>query len=195
MAEGESTGKGITGFLSKDTAGLPNWAWLLVVGAGVAAVYIVPKFLPGSSSGTSSSTSSTGSTSGLGLAVDPTTGLPYAVEGLVPSGGTAGGTLPVNGAFPPPPSGLQQMQPYTSEDFRTANGTNDTFQGYSSYFGTPLARLQDLNPQLYQQYGATGVLPQGTQIAVMANTIQPPTPQAYTPAWPGGTQQVRLTSG
>jgi LysM repeat protein len=81
----------ISGFLGKDTAGLPNWAWLVVVGAGLAAAYIVPKFF-GSSASTPSSTSTTASTdtTGLGLAIDPTTGLPYAVEGLVPSGAMTG---------------------------------------------------------------------------------------------------------
>jgi hypothetical protein len=38
-------GKGISGFLSQKTAGLPNWAWLLVVAAGIAAAVIIPKFL------------------------------------------------------------------------------------------------------------------------------------------------------
>ena len=32
--------------------------------------------------------------SGLGLAIDPTTGLPYAVQGLVPSGGSSGNSGP-----------------------------------------------------------------------------------------------------
>lgn len=86
--------KGAIGeFFGRDTAGLPNWAWVLIVGAGIAAAYIVPKLL-GNATGTSSqdaaSTGTGTNASGLGLAIDPTTGLPYAVEGLVPSGGTAG---------------------------------------------------------------------------------------------------------
>lgn len=78
-------------FLSKDTAGLPNWAWLLIIGAGIAAAYIVPKIF-GSITGSGSTTSTDSGTpaSNLGLAVDPSTGLPYAVEGLVPSGAYAG---------------------------------------------------------------------------------------------------------
>lgn len=87
---------GIQGFLGKDTAGLPNWGWMLVIVGGIAAAYFVPKFLGGQSSSTSSTDQSAqaqgqGGPSGIGLAVDPTTGLPYAVEGLSPSGGLAGG--------------------------------------------------------------------------------------------------------
>lgn len=73
----------IGGFLSQSTAGLPNWAWLLVVGGGILAAIYVPKLLPGAKTGTPTTDISG---TGLGLAVDPTTGLPYAVEGLVPSG-------------------------------------------------------------------------------------------------------------
>jgi hypothetical protein len=86
-------GKGIGGFLNQSTAGLPNWAWLAVVGAGIAAALFLPKILGGKSQGANAPTSGTGTTpdtSGLGLAVDPTTGLPYAVEGLQSSGGLAG---------------------------------------------------------------------------------------------------------
>lgn len=87
------------GFMAKDTAGLPNWAWVLVVGAGIAAAYFVPKFLNKGSTSTSQ-TADTAGTSGLGIATDPTTGLPYAVEGLVPSGAYAGNS---QGSQPPPP--------------------------------------------------------------------------------------------
>jgi hypothetical protein len=87
-------------FLSQSTAGLPNWAWLLVIAGGIAAAYFIPKFFPGTSSG--GTTSGGGNASGLGLAVDPTTGLPYAVEGLVPSGGTvASSGVPPLPTMPP----------------------------------------------------------------------------------------------
>jgi hypothetical protein len=80
----------IKGILSKDTAGLPNWAWILVVGAGIAAAYFIPKFLNNGSGSTTPTTGTDTTGSGIGLAIDPTTGLPYAVEGLVPSGANAG---------------------------------------------------------------------------------------------------------
>lgn len=49
MAEGENpvehAGKGIQGFLERETAGLPNWVWLLIVGAGIGVAYILPRFV------------------------------------------------------------------------------------------------------------------------------------------------------
>jgi LysM repeat protein len=84
------------------TAGLPNWAWVLVVGGGIAAAYFLPKLLGGNSSATGTTGTTGADTSGIGLAVDPTTGLPYAVEGLVPSGAEAGGTSGTPGPQGPP---------------------------------------------------------------------------------------------
>jgi hypothetical protein len=91
--------------LSKETAGLPNWAWIAIVAAGIGATYVLPKLF-GKATGTTANTPTTSSDSGtsqagLGLAVDPTTGLPYAVEGLVPSGGLAGTTLTGTGGSQP----------------------------------------------------------------------------------------------
>jgi len=77
----------LKGFFGRDTAGLPNWAWVIVVVGGIAAAYLVPRFLgKGGSVTDTTPTSGSAGTSGIGLAIDPTTGLPYAVEGLVPSG-------------------------------------------------------------------------------------------------------------
>lgn len=111
------------GFLGKDTAGLPNWAWLLVVGAGLAAAYIVPKILAGKSSNSSSTpTTGTGTgTSGLGLAIDPTNGLPYAVEGLVPSGAYAGTPNP-----PPVPTPTPTPTPTCKDGYHFVSGAIQT---------------------------------------------------------------------
>jgi hypothetical protein len=79
----------VGGILKQTTAGLPNWAWLLIIAGGIAAAIILPKYMKPQSSSSSPS--------GLGLAIDPTNGLPYAVEGLVPGGGNAGASTP-----PPP---------------------------------------------------------------------------------------------
>jgi hypothetical protein len=90
----ENGGGSSGGFLKQSTAGLPNWAWILVVVGGVAAAYFIPKFF-GGGSGTSSQTATdqtNPNTTGLGMAIDPATGLPYAVEGLVPSGNPYGGS-------------------------------------------------------------------------------------------------------
>ena len=82
---------GIGKFLEKDTAGIPNWGWLGIIVLGIGAAYVLPKFL-GQSGNSSASTDQGANTAGLGLAIDPATGLPYAVEGMVPSGGLQGGT-------------------------------------------------------------------------------------------------------
>lgn len=83
--------KGIEGFLEKETAGIPNWGWAAIIIVGIGAAYILPKFL-GQKGNADASTDQGANTAGLGLAIDPATGLPYAVEGLVPSGGLQSGT-------------------------------------------------------------------------------------------------------
>lgn len=102
----------VGGFLKAETAGLPNWAWILVIAAGIAAAVVLPKFLgkKGSSSG------ETIEGSGLGLAVDPTNGLPYAVEGLVPSGAMAGtGGGPFAGSAQPIVSSTMSTPPVAAK--------------------------------------------------------------------------------
>lgn len=96
-------GKGIGGFLKGQTGPLPNWAWGLVIIGGIGLAYFLPKLFGGGRGTTGQTSTDTGTSdqSGLGLAIDPTTGLPYAVEGLVPSGGTVAGTG--TGSVQPPP--------------------------------------------------------------------------------------------
>lgn len=96
---------GVGGFFKAQTGPLPNWAWAVVIVGGIGAAYFLPKLFGGGNKGTSGQTSTdtgTSDQSGLGLAIDPTTGLPYAVEGLVPSGGTVAGTG-VGGGLQTPP--------------------------------------------------------------------------------------------
>ena len=98
----DSGHKNAGGFLMGETAGVPNWAWILVVAAGIVLAVIVPRVLNKGGGGTATSAPGTstdnlnsgGGSSGLGLAIDPTTGLPYAVQGLVPSGGSSGNSGP-----------------------------------------------------------------------------------------------------
>jgi|SRR5579859_351293 len=88
-------------FLEKDTAGIPNWGWVVIIGAGLLAVYIVPKLFGSGSTPTPTDTSGTTGTTGdqtgnlqtggYGMAIDPLTGLPYSVQGMVPTGNAAGG--------------------------------------------------------------------------------------------------------
>lgn len=165
--------EGIGGFLSNQTAGLPNWAWIGVVAAGLGAAYLFPKFFGGGAP-TAGTTTDQGA-GGIGLAVDPTTGLPYAVEGLVPSGAFAGG-----GNIPSPPPApptivtqqgpsqqqLQQLfrgeafrpipplrasQQQTGQRFATAQrwpNTLGSLSGIASQNGISLARIEQLNPQI-----------------------------------------------
>lgn len=112
---------GIKGFMKTDTAGMPNWVWLLVIAGGIGLALGVKYFY------SKKTPSSTGAdTSGLGLAIDPTTGLPYAVEGLVPAGGVAGAppTLPPQPVPPPTPfvwpaglTGMKIWEGTQSHDF------------------------------------------------------------------------------
>lgn len=111
-------------FLQKDTAGIPNWGWVLIIVAGLAAAYIVPKFLaPKQQQDTSNSdTGTTGTTGdqlaasntalaqgGYTLGIDPTTGLPYSLTGYVPQGNAAGSLQgpagPAGAQGPPGPAG------------------------------------------------------------------------------------------
>jgi hypothetical protein len=97
MADGDAahhSAKGIQGFLSNSFAGLPGWVWVVVVVVGIGAAYVLPKLFGGATGASTTDQTSTDAgtnQSGLGLAVDPTTGLPYAVEGLQPAGGLSGG--------------------------------------------------------------------------------------------------------
>lgn len=223
MAEGEA-GKGIGGFLKGSTGPLPNWAWGLVIVGGIAAAYFIPKFFGGGqgTSGQTSTDTGTSDQSGLGLAIDPTTGLPYAVEGLVPSGGTTGGTG--YGSAPPPippvpptpqptPTPLPQQPP--------ANTNLPLWQQLhvpgpiipsGQYQGPSFSNLKPGTKYTYNGVTYTlttsvanepgsgmlyGIDPQGRTVALYG----PPSAyrpqnilQPYTaqPTWPGGITQTRV---
>lgn len=110
MAEGDLPKSNVGNFLKQSTAGLPNWAWILVVGAGIAAAYFVPKFF-GNKIG------QTSTLSGPSAAIDPTTGLPYAPGGPFAGGGntttgttTTIGTIGTN-IFQTRPKAINQSDP------------------------------------------------------------------------------------
>lgn len=159
-------GKGAGSFLSKDTAGLPNWAWIVVIGAGIAAVYVVPKFL-GQSSSPSSTSGTSGDTSGLGLAIDPTTGLPYAVEGLVPSGGTTGTGIDGPVASGQPIIGSSQGEVGTIR-LPGAQGS-PTYGADLTESGIPI--LSTPNVANFQQ-SELGLAPYGSQLVITGPPVQ-----------------------
>jgi hypothetical protein len=140
-------------FLRQTTAGLPNWAWLLIIAGGIAAAIILPKYLK------PSSVSSSNSPGGLGLAVDPTTGLPYAVEGLVPSGAGVQNTS----SPPPVPTPQTTIPPNNAGIVRTNSPlfTGDTYEA---------AHPQGV--QTYDKPGGTpsGYLPYGSNVSLQSST-------------------------
>jgi hypothetical protein len=201
VPEAPPHGKGMGGFLNAQTAGLPNWAWILVVVAGIAAAIYLPKMF--GKSGTSTDQAG----QGLGLAIDPTTGLPYAVSGLVPAGGTTGGGAtqsvaalgPTQPESPPPTLGI--IRPSAGAGWDAAHS------------GIPLTAAPGVGAG--QQENA---IPFGAQVQVLGAQVGPTSPQntniyyqikyndksgyvssfdlpnVYNanPAWPGGTSQQRI---
>lgn len=52
--------RGVRGFLERETAGLPNWVWLVVLGLGIAVAYVLPRFVHTSNAPASSDTAQPG---------------------------------------------------------------------------------------------------------------------------------------
>src|SRR5260221_3223189 len=204
---------GIKGFMTNNTAGMPNWVWLLVIAGGIGLALGVKYFYNKKPSSTTGA-----DTSGLGLAIDPTTGLPYAVEGLVPAGGVAGA--------PPPPVPTPTPTP-TPFVWPTSLSGMKIWEGTSShdfFFGPkgpqPGQAGQTLLSTLFPAGttfsdpggGKTGdafyyTLP-GTTTPIKAPVTlvdpRPPSgqsgggpgamlPQEMLTTWPGDTSQVRMT--
>lgn len=204
---------GIKGFLQKDTAGMPNWVWLIVVAGGIAAAYFIPKFMGKNSSTDTSSTDTSGQ--GLGLAIDPTTGLPYAVEGLVPSGAGAGGgggssseppppptTTPPGGGNPPPPKPPPAHRTFKiTADFKKQHGGH-TLHAIAEMFGISYDALYEANKKLlgpdknHAKYKVGDVLTIPTATPPKSPILPPgpggPVVSPRSTVWPGGTTQVRV---
>lgn len=90
--------EGIKKLLSASSLGLPNWAWLLIVGGGIAAAIIVPKVFPNLLGGPSTDTGTATDTGTTSTPVTDTSG-----GGLVPSGGVGGGGGTTDGTTTPTP--------------------------------------------------------------------------------------------
>lgn len=164
-------------FLQKEIAGLPNWVWLIVIAGGIAAVYIIPKFTKKSTTATTADTATNTGTgaAGIGLAIDPTTGLPYAVEGLVPSGGmgATGSDLSSTNAL------LAQMLTNQQQELTLLNmPATPTIQGTI----IPPGPSGGVNPPT-----ATAPAPTATATAPAPTATAPAPPQAPTPPAPAPT--------
>lgn len=148
----QGKGKGFEKFLTSETAGMPNWVWLLVIGAGLGLAYFVPKLI-GKNTGTS--TDQGAASAGLGLAIDPTTGLPYAVEGLVPSGAVAGTT-----STPHAPTESAPSTPQTLTALIRSARINPTLSSYgydvANPQGIPIRPITSglSNPIGYEPFGS-----------------------------------------
>lgn len=101
MPESESATHGVGGFLKAQTGPLPNWAWLLVIGGGIAATYFIPKFFGQSSSNQQQpSGANLVFPCGPNTYYDPTSGQCLPMQGGASGGGSGGG----GGITPGPPS-------------------------------------------------------------------------------------------
>jgi hypothetical protein len=205
----------IKGIMGKEVAGLPTWVWVIVVGAGIAAAYIVPKFLSKGTSAAATTGTGDSSGSGLGLAVDPTTGLPYAVEGLVPGGGLAGGgntTTPVTSPVTPPttttpfnpfapvlPQGT--TVPATSGNVFTYQGQQYTIvAGPGGRIWGALGKMSLAQAQNTPIGPSTKVLLTAPASYYTPGAVAPPISYGqspiyagfYEPLWPGGVTQKRV---
>jgi len=204
MPEGSEGGtKGIGGILKAQTGPLPNWVWLVVIGGGIAIAYFLPKFLAQNSTSQPDATTTNAGTSnsGLGLAIDPTTGLPYAVEGLVPSGATVG-TAP--GVLPPTPTTT------TSTTTSTTDLANNPFYPLlppnTQLPSAATGSYMQVNGQWYtvvagpegRVWGALGKLSaqqaQSAPIGITTKRLLSEPASAYNPSWPGGTTQYRIVA-
>jgi hypothetical protein len=206
---------GIKGFMTNNTAGMPNWVWLLVIAGGIGLALGVKYFYNKKPSSTTGA-----DTSGLGLAIDPTTGLPYAVAGLVPAGGISPGPpQPV-----PPPTPAPFTWPTSLSGMKIWEGT----QSHDFFFGPNGPQPGRANQTLLSTLFPAGTtfsdpgggkagdafyytLP-GTTTPVKApvtlvNPLPPGggggesgggpgmmvQPQELLTSWPGDTSQVRMT--
>ena len=86
------TGSGIGKLLSAQTAGLPNWAWLLIIGAGVTIAIIVPKLFGGGTSTSDQTGTDTGTGTTDQIGGDLSGAYPYG-QGVGGGGGSTSGPI------------------------------------------------------------------------------------------------------
>jgi hypothetical protein len=208
------------GIMGKEVAGLPTWVWIIVVGAGIAAAYVVPKFLGKNTTGApTTGTGDASGASGLGLAVDPTSGLPYAVEGLVPGGGLVGSgntTTPITNPVTPPtttpvstpgpfnprlpqlpqgvkvPAQMGAIFTYNGTTYTIVPGPNNIIYGAVGRMTAQQAQNTPIGPNKYVLTAPASHYKPG-DVAYPIDYGQPPVYSGfYNPSWPGGTTQRRL---
>jgi LysM repeat protein len=155
-------GTGIRGFLERDTAGIPNWAWLIILPAGILAAIFIPRLFGSSSSSAASGTDTSGDlidpSTGLPYGnayaayIDPTTGIPYSLEATTPT------TTPASTTTTTPTSsgtdtdtGSSSSSPVAGAKYYTVNPwpqPGSTLSSIAAIVGVPLASVEALNPQI-----------------------------------------------
>lgn len=145
-------------FLQKETGGLPNWVWLLVIIGGVGAVYIAPKLFGSKSTPVSTATADTGGgVSGLG--------------GYIPGGPYAGGSTPTSSTSPGVGSELEGVIRQAASTGQTAN-----YDQQNASRGVPIRATPGGATQGYQMFG--------TKVQIVGDAVQGPNDLGSTTWWP-----------
>lgn len=136
--------------------------WAVLGIAVVVVLYVLSK------RGSTSSAVSPVINENTGELIDPISGQVIQTQGPPGRPGQPGpASPPVFEGHPVPPSPVSTpVLPSSIQSVRFADGKVDSLQEWSSYFGTPLSRLYDLNPTL-KNFKPGDILPAGTRVIVM----------------------------
>jgi hypothetical protein len=208
-------GHGVKGFMKTNTAGMPNWVWLLVIGGGIAAAVVIPKLLNRGNSSTPTDTSAGGICPG-GYVFAPSLANVGDFPGAIPvTGGYCIPVAPTNPpppTTPPPPDGTPPTGwPDTLKDQKIWEGTSS----HQFFYGpsgpqkgkkgqTLLSTLFPSGTTFRSDTGKAGgklyyTLSGGKEQLAPVTLVDPNPPKGTSgsnvmeiiPEWPGGTTQVR----
>ncbi len=144
--------EGIKKLLTASTAGLPNWAWILVIGGGIAAAIFVPKLFGGGKSDTSG-TDTTGTDGGTPADLS-------SLSPTVPSvGGYSGPDTSSGYGVTPPPVPTTTADAGAQAAASSASGQLATQAALNPWIPATLPSAGEAWYTPYQQAGA----PFGTQ--------------------------------
>jgi len=165
-------GSGIAKLLQAQTAGLPNWAWLLIIAGGIAAAIIVPNLLGGGATTTPATTDNTGDTTGAGTTPD--------LSSLLGGAGAGGGYDYSSPAATPATATTSALPPTTGQNVTLGSlplAPMGTYQEIGTVQGGPLnGNLQ------FEVVGAGSPYPIGTIITLASILPTTPTTPTSTPA-------------
>jgi len=149
-------GSGIGKLLQAQTAGLPNWAWLLIIAGGIAAAIIVPNLLGGGAATTPATTDNTGATPTDNTGAGNISSTPD-LSSLLGGGGGGTTSLPSNGSYVAPttdggttttttPAPVAPTPTPVPTQLQTQNAMQQAAQTppTTAPSGTPLSNLQKI---------------------------------------------------